>query len=48
MKEIKRFQRMQIDLKSNLDRIQWRMDCESKVRINYRRDIEFDRCTYEG
>lgn len=35
MKEIKRFQRMQIDLKSNLDRIQWRLDCESKVRENF-------------
>ncbi|KAJ6636610.1 hypothetical protein Bhyg_15201, partial [Pseudolycoriella hygida] len=31
MKEIKRFQRMQIDLKSNLDRLQWRLDCESKI-----------------
>lgn len=30
-KEIRRFQRMQIDLKSNLDRLQWRLDCESKV-----------------
>ncbi|XP_037036717.1 uncharacterized protein LOC119074527 isoform X2 [Bradysia coprophila] len=30
-KEIKRFQRMQIDLKSNLDRLQWRLDCESKI-----------------
>lgn len=34
MKEIKRFQRMQIDLKSNLDRLQWRLDCESKVSNN--------------
>lgn len=30
-KEIRRFQRMQIDLKSNLDRLQWRLDCESKI-----------------
>jgi hypothetical protein len=33
-KEIKRFERMQIDLKSNLDRLQWRLDCESKVKID--------------
>ena len=33
-KEIKRFERMQIDLKSTLDRLQWRLDCESKVYYN--------------
>lgn len=31
-KEIKRFERMQIDLKSNLDRLQYKIDHESKVR----------------
>ncbi|GAB0092111.1 uncharacterized protein DMENIID0001_070770 [Sergentomyia squamirostris] len=30
MKEVKRFERMQIDLKSNIDRLQFRLDCESK------------------
>lgn len=30
LKEVKRFERMQIDLKSNIDRLQFRLDCESK------------------
>lgn len=29
-KEIKRLERMHIDLRSNLDRLQWRLDCEAK------------------
>ncbi|XP_031618483.1 uncharacterized protein LOC116337761 [Contarinia nasturtii] len=33
-KELKRFQRMEIDLKNNLDRLHWRMDCESKMYHN--------------
>jgi hypothetical protein len=33
LKEIKRFERMQIDLKSNLDRMQYKIDHESKVRL---------------
>lgn len=32
LKEIKRFERMQIDLKSSLDRLQYKIDHESKVR----------------
>lgn len=32
LKEVKRFERMQIDLKSNLDRMQYKIDHESKVR----------------
>lgn len=31
VKEIKRFERMQIDLKSSLDRLQYKIDHESKV-----------------
>lgn len=31
LKEIKRFERLQIDLKSNLDRLQYKIDHESKV-----------------
>lgn len=31
LKEIKKFERMQIDLKSNLDRLQYKIDHESKV-----------------
>lgn len=34
VKEIKRFQRLEIDLKNNLDRLYWRMDCESKMYHN--------------
>lgn len=34
MKEMKRFQRMEIDLKNTLDRIHWRLDCESKMYHN--------------
>lgn len=34
VKEIKKFDRMQVDLKSNIDRLQWRLDCESKIYYN--------------
>lgn len=34
VKEIKRFDRMQVDLKSNIDRLQWRLDNESKIYYN--------------
>lgn len=37
LKEVKRFERMQIDLKSNLDRMQYKIDHESKVRIIHNR-----------
>lgn len=40
-KEVKRFERMHIDLKSNLDRLQWRLDCESKVHKLCRIEISF-------
>lgn len=31
VKELKRFDRLQVDLKSNIDRLQWRLDQESKI-----------------
>ncbi|CRL02240.1 CLUMA_CG015234, isoform A [Clunio marinus] len=34
LKEIKRFERMQIDLKSNLDRLQYKIDHEAKEYYN--------------
>lgn len=34
LKEMKRFERLQVDLKSNIDRLQWRLDNESKIYYN--------------
>lgn len=34
LKELKRFDRLQVDLKSNIDRLQWRLDNESKIYYN--------------